>query len=76
METGDISTFVPATVDLDRDVALVIHQHVVDLCCGHAVTARRVDPDRNVTGACVQLVAEQLRGDVIVKPAFLRDGAA
>ena len=62
-------------VNLDRDAALVVHQHIVDLGCRHAVTAGAVDPDRDVAGACHQFILEKLWGDVIVKPTFLGDGA-
>ena len=76
---GDMSTFVPAiamtdAVDLDRYVAVVVHQHIVDLRRSNAVAAGRVDPDGDIPGAGHQLILEKLRRDGIVKPAFLGDG--
>jgi len=62
-------------VNLYCDVALVIHQHVVNLCCGYAVATRRVNPDSNVTTAGEQFIFEELWCDIIVKPAVLGDGA-
>ena len=61
-------------VNLHGHVALVVHEHIVDLRCRHAVAAGAVDPDSDVAGARHQLVLEKLRGDVIVKPAFFGDG--
>ena len=63
------------TVNLDRDVALVIHQHIVDLGSGYAVTAGAVDPHGDVPGACQEFLLEQLGCDIIIKPTFLCDGA-
>ena len=63
-------------VDLDRDVAVVVHQHIVDLGGCHAVTTGRVDPDGDIPGAGHQLFLEKLRRDIIVKPALLSDRAA
>ena len=60
-------------INLDGHIALVVHQHVVNLRCCNAVAAGRVNPNGNVTGAGVQLVFENLWSDVIVKPAFLGD---
>ena len=62
-------------VDLDCDVAVVVHQHIVDLGGCHAVTTGRVDPDGDIPGAGHQLILEKLRRDIIVKPAFLSDRA-
>ena len=62
-------------VDLDCNVAVVIHQHIVDLGRCHAVATGRVDPDGNVPGAGHQLILEKLRRDIIVKPALLSDRA-
>ena len=62
-------------IDLDSDIALVVHQHIVDLCRCHAVAAGTVDPDGNVARACHQFFFEKLRRDIIIKPAFLGDGA-
>ena len=61
-------------VNLDGHIALIVHEHIVDLCCRHAVAAGRIDPDGNVPAAAVQLIFKKLRRDIIVKPAFLCDG--
>ncbi len=63
------------TVDLDCDVAVVVHEHIVDLGGCHAVTTGRVDPDGDIPGAGHQLILEKLRRDFIVKPALLSDRA-
>ena len=79
MDTGDISNDrccgCGDAVNLDGDIAGVIHQHIVDLGCGHAVTAGAVDPNGNITGTGHQFLFEKLGCDVIVKPTFLCDGA-
>ena len=62
------------TVNFHGHITLVVHEHIVDLRCSHAVAAGRVDPHGNVTAAAVQFILEKLRRDVIVKPAFLGDG--
>ena len=62
-------------VDLDRDVTVVVHQHIVDLGGCHAVPTGRVDPDGDIPGAGHQLILEKLRRDIIVKPALLSDRA-
>ena len=62
-------------VNLDRYIAFVVHEHIVDLSCRHTVAAGTVDPDGDVTAAAVQFILEKLRRDIIVKPAFLGDGA-
>ena len=62
-------------VDLDRDIAVVVHQHIVDLSRRHAVAAGAVDPHGDVTAAAVQFILEKLRRDIIVKPAFFCDGS-
>lgn len=62
-------------VDLYRDVSLVVHEHGIDLACRDAVAARAVDPDDNIAVPGEKLIAEHLRCDVVVKPAFLRDGS-
>lgn len=62
-------------VDFHGDIALVIHQHIVDLCCGYAVATGTVNPDGDVAAAGKQLVLEKLRCDIIVKPALFGDGA-
>ena len=35
-----------------------VHQHVVNLCCRNTVTARRVDPNRDITTSCIQFISE------------------
>ena len=63
-------------VNFDCHLPLVIHEHIVDLGRSHAVAAGGVDPDGDISVPGIQLVLEKLGSDVIVKPAFLRDGAA
>ena len=63
------------TVDFDRHIALVVHEHIVDLRRSHAVAVGRVDPYGNISAAGHELVLEKLWGDIIVKPAFLGDGS-
>jgi hypothetical protein len=60
-------------VDLDRDIAPVIHEQVVDLRRREAVAARRVDPERDVAAPGVQFVFEHLRGDFIAVPGLVAD---
>ena len=62
-------------IDLHRDIALIVHQHVVDLSRRHAVTARTVDPDRDVPCPCIQLISKKSRCDIIVKPALFCYGS-
>ena len=62
-------------VDLDRHIALVVHEHIVDLRRCHTVPAGAVDPDGDIAAAGHELVLKKLRCDFIVKPAFLGDGA-
>ena len=62
-------------IDLDRNVVWIIHEHIVDLGRSHAVPAGAVDPDRDISTAAHQFLLEKLWRDVIVKPAFLGDGA-
>ena len=61
-------------IDFHGHITLVVHEHIVDLRCSHAVAAGRVDPHGNISAAGHELVLEKLRGDIIVKPAFLGDG--
>ena len=61
-------------VDFHSHIALVVHEHIVDLCRCHAVAAGRVDPHGNVAAAAVQFILEKLRRYIIVKPAFFGDG--
>ena len=63
------------TVNLHGDVALVVHQHIVNLRCRNAVTPGRVYPDGNISAAGQQFLLEKLRCDVIIKPAFIGDSA-
>ena len=62
-------------IDLHRYIVGVVHQHIVDLGRGHAVPAGRVDPDGDIPVPGHQLLLKKLGRDVIVKPAFLGDGA-
>ena len=62
-------------VDLDGDVAGIIHEHRVDLAGCDAVAAGAVQIDDHVALAGEQLILEHLRCDVIVKPALGSDGA-
>nr|DAU01013.1 MAG TPA: hypothetical protein [Caudoviricetes sp.] len=61
-------------VDAHSDVCRVVHEHIVDLRRGHAVAARRIDPDGNGAAARGQLRLESRRRDLIVEPAFLGNG--
>ena len=61
-------------IDFYGHIALVVHEHIVDLCRRHTIAAGRVDPHGNVTVATVQFILEKLRRDIIVKPAFFGDG--
>ena len=62
-------------VDLHRDATRVVHQHIVDLGSRYTVAAGAVDPDGDIAGAGHEFVLEQLGCHIIVKPAFLGDGA-
>ena len=62
-------------IDLDRDIVRIIHEHVIDLGSRHTVPAWAVDPDRDVSASAHQFLFKKLGCDVIVKPAFLGDGA-
>ena len=62
-------------IDLHGHLVGVVHQHIVDLSRRHAVAAGRIDPDGDVPVPGHQLLLEKLGRDVIVKPAFLGDGA-
>ena len=62
-------------IDFDRHIALIIHQHGVDLAGGNAVTAGRIEPDRYRAFAREQLIVEHLRCDIVIKPRGFRDGA-
>ena len=62
-------------VNLNGHAASVIHEHIVDLSRSHTVAAGAVDPDRDIAAPGIQFLPEQLGRDIIVKPAFLGDGA-
>ena len=62
-------------IDLDGDIALVVHKHGINLTCSHTVTAGRIDPHGNVTAAGYQFFLEHPGRYIIVKPTFLCDGA-
>ena len=61
-------------VDAHSYVRRVIHEHIVDLCCGHTVAARRIDPHGNGAAARGQLRLKSRGRDLIVEPAFLGNG--
>ena len=61
-------------IDFHGHITLVVHEHIVDLSRRHAVTTGTVDPHGDIATARHELVLEKLRGDIIVKPAFLGDG--
>ena len=48
-------------IDLDRDTALVVLKHGIDLSSGEHIAARRVDPDGHIPLAGFQLIPEHLR---------------
>ena len=52
-------------IDLDRDAALVILKHGIDLGSGEHIATRRVDPDGHIPLAGFQLIPEHLRRDFI-----------
>ena len=52
-------------IDLDRDAALVVLQHGIDLGSGEHIAARTVDPDGNIPLTGFQLIPEHLRRDLI-----------
>ncbi|MPM86716.1 hypothetical protein SDC9_133807 [bioreactor metagenome] len=58
-------------VDLDGDVARVVHQHRVDAAGCDAVATRRVEPDDHLPGSCKQLALELLGCDIVIEPALL-----
>lgn len=62
-------------VNFDRHIALVIHQHGIDLASCDAVATGRIEPNNDVPGACEKLVPEHLRCDIIVKPRLFGNGA-
>ena len=62
-------------INLYGHVSGIVHQHVIDLGRCHAVPAWRVDPHRDIPAAGTQFFFKDLRRDVIIKPAFLCDGA-
>ena len=52
-------------IDLDRDAALVVLKHGIDLGSGEHIAARRVDPDGHIPLAGFQLIPKHLRRDLI-----------
>ena len=62
-------------VNLYGHVSGIVHEHVVDLGSCHTVSARRIDPYGDIPAAGTQFFLKDLRRDIIVKPAFLCDGA-
>ncbi|AXB62521.1 hypothetical protein CDIF27640_03518 [Clostridioides difficile] len=62
-------------IDLYGHIMGVIHEHIVDLRRRHTVPAWGVDPDGDIAVPGHQFLLKKLRRDVIVKPAFLGDGA-
>ena len=62
-------------IDLDRDAALVILKHGIDLSSGEHISARRVDPDGHIPLTGFQLIPEHLWRDLIAPERFLIDGA-
>ena len=62
-------------VYFDCYIPAVIHEHGINLTCGNTVTARRIQPYGNGTGACKQFIPEHLRRDIVVKPGFFCNGA-
>ena len=62
-------------INLYGDIAGILHHHVVNLGCGHTVASRRVNPNGDVSLFGKQFISKELRCDIIVKPAFLCDGA-
>ena len=52
-------------IDLDRDAALVVLKHGIDLSSGEHIAARRVDPDGHIPHTGFQLIPEHLRRDFI-----------
>ena len=63
------------TVNLHGDLALVIHEHGINLTCGHAIPAGGIDPDGDVTGTGIQFIPEHFGGYIIIEPGFLGNGA-
>ena len=55
--------------------SLIIHEHVVDLCRGHAISTGAVDPDCDRAGVREQLALKRGGRHVIFKPAFLGNRA-
>ena len=52
-------------IDLDRDAALVVLKHGIDLGSGEHISARTVDPDGHIPFAGFQLIPKHLRRDLI-----------
>ena len=62
-------------IDLDRDAALVVLEHGIDLGSSKHIAARAVDPDGHITLTGIQLIPEHLRCNFITPERFLVDGA-
>ena len=62
-------------VDFYGDLALVIHEHGINLTCGNAIPAGRVDPDGDVAGTSIQFVPEHPGSHIVIEPGFLGNGA-
>ena len=52
-------------IDLDRDAALVVLKHGIDLGSGEHISARTVDPDGHIPLAGFQLIPKHPRRDLI-----------
>ena len=63
------------TVDLDRNVAFVVHEHGIDLAGSNTVTTGAVDPDDDVAVSGKELLPEHGGSNLVIKPAFLGDRA-
>ena len=62
-------------IDFHRDLALVIHEHGINLACGNTVSTGGIDPDGDVPGTGIQFIPEHLGGHIVIEPGFLGDGA-
>jgi hypothetical protein len=58
-------------VNLDCDVALVVHEHVVDLRSSKNITARTVDPEGDVPVSCIQFIFKKLGCYFIAVPRLI-----
>lgn len=62
-------------IDLDRNSALVVLEHGIDLSSSKHIAARTVDPDGHIALTGIQLIPEHLRSNLISPERFLVDGA-